>query len=959
MTVGNAPYRLRVESRNVNYGSFPTPMGVGEEIIITLFSPAFPPSQTRDLRAQVNRAAPSQSGYGNVSLGWQPPVSLGGRSVSIAAYHIRAFSAQSTASPVYSASVTTPGATTFVANLASLAGVGAYRFEVEAQNTHVPLAAIDGLAATQSVCVCHAPSAPHGVSVSAALGEGDLNIYTLYWSAPQTLGFVAAEATSRLQYVLEAQIAVSAGAPASVSQLYAGAGATLTVSHAAAQRQSLVVTLTNANGRGAVARLYGRANLALAGESVAVFANGDIASIALPGAARPPSAPVGLAATQNSFVTARNTRVLLSWSAPAAAGGHTAAIAAYKVEYKPAARANFADTLVSVGPVLSASLSLLSLPLTAGDTYHLRVFAKNAQNPNYGEPSNTITLTPALPPDNISGLSASYTATADATAYFFSLSWQAPNNGGASVIANVVSMRALDSNHSGYNRVFAGVTSTGYAVSTAPPLAFEFVVVPQNAVGVYGRGLHTVYPPNLPPSPPIGFAVASLGNQEVRLQWRRPQFLGGPTAAITAYDIAHSGGGWERATAVFAVFPSQRETRALQGLENEKPVTVSVRAVGVGNITGKAAVLTATPVPVVPDAPLSLQILGEARGDAANTVGFSFVAGSDGGGQITGVVIEFSHLPYSGGLGANYNRTIAIALTSGQAGSVTSAFALAPAVYTVNAALLNFGGAGAYGAPITFTVVANIPPPQSLSAIALTTQISLQWRQPAGSVNPPPEEYLISVGGGGTTRLFTVTNNVADGGLMQYGIGGLQSNTPYTIAAHAAIAPYQGATAFVTATTRTGLPSAPATLRVQSQTRGDAANVVAFSFVVGNDGGNSITAAALRFDHLPYSGATAANYNQTLSVNLASGRGIPLRRRRLLPPPYTPPPSPCATKPALASPARQLSLPSSPTFRRRNSFPPPRLPPTPPFCFGNSPPAASTRRRRNTLFRSPAAARRF
>ena len=166
--------------------------------------------------------------------------------------------------------------------------------------------------------------------------------------------------------------------------------------------------------------------------------------------------------------TASGTSVSLSWTAPTSNGG--TAITDYTVQYS-----SDGTTFTTFSRSASTATSATVTGLTRGTAYTFKVAAVNSLGAGtYSTASSSIT-----PPVTVPGQVTNVTGTAGDTQV--SLSWTAPDNGGASITDYVVQY----SSNSGTNWTSGGTTSTSPATVTnlVNGTAYQFRVAAVNSIG--------------------------------------------------------------------------------------------------------------------------------------------------------------------------------------------------------------------------------------------------------------------------------------------------------------------------------------------------------------------------------------------------------------------------------------------------------------------------------------------
>src|SRR5437016_3630026 len=232
-------------------------------------------------------------------------------------------------------------------------------------------------------------------------------------------------------------------------------------------------------------------------------------------AASAPITPIAVPAAPTSVTaTAGNAQATVTWTAPASNGG--SAITGYTVTSSPGG--------ISQGAGASASSATVT-GLTNGTCYTFTVTATNAAGTG---PAST--QSNSVCPATVPGAPTNVTATAgNAQA---TVSWSAPNNGGATITQYVVTAAPGG----------AATTVTGSPAGTSGTVTgltngncYTFTVTATNSAGTgaASSASNSVCPATVPGVPTN--VTATAGNGQATVSWTAPSSNGG--SAITGYTV--------------------------------------------------------------------------------------------------------------------------------------------------------------------------------------------------------------------------------------------------------------------------------------------------------------------------------------------------------------------------------------------------------------------------------------
>ncbi|WP_344061057.1 fibronectin type III domain-containing protein, partial [Terrabacter lapilli] len=412
------------------------------------------------------------------------------------------------------------------------------------------------------------------------------------------------------------------------------------------------------------------------------------------------------------------------------------------------------------------------------------------------------------------------------------LSWAPPASDGGSAITGYNVYRSTVAGGEGTTPVATNVKTTSYTDSgRVNGTRYFYTVAAVNAVGTSPQSNEASATPQASqptaPSAPTGL-TAVAGNASVALSWTPPASNGG--SAITGYNIyrGQTPGG-EGPTPIATNVPGTSFTDT--GEVNGSPYYYKVAAVNAVGTSPQSNEASATPQASVPTAPVNLVA---SPGDASVALSWQAPA-SDGGSGITGYNVYRG--TSAGGEGVTPIASN-VALTSFTDTGLTNGTRYYYTVAAVNAVgtspRSNEGSA-------TPQAAARIPSaPQSLTALAGNTTVSLTWAAPASNGGSTITGYAVyrgtSAGGEAATP---VASNVTG---TSFTDTGLTNGTTYyyTVAAINAVgtSPQSNETF---ATPQTTAPSAPLSLTATASS-----NAVALTWAApASNGGSPVTGYAV------------------------------------------------------------------------------------------------------------------
>ena len=562
-----------------------------------------------------------------------------------------------------------------------------------------------------------------------------------------------------------------------------------------------------------------------------------------------PDAPTGLAATASG-----NTRINLSWTAPASDGGSP--ITGYRIEVSSDGGTSWSDHVASTNvPATTYSHT----GLAAGTTRHYRVSAINTNGA--GAPSSVDDATTGT---TVPGAPTGLTATASGTTRI-DLSWTAPGSDGGSAITGYKIEESPNGN-SNWTTLEADTNATTYAhtgLAGGTTRHYRVSAINSNGAGapsnVDGATTGTTVP-----DAPTSLAATASGTTRINLSWTAPGSDGG--SPITGYRIEESPDGNSSWTTLEADTTSTRTTYPHTGLSGGTTRHYRVSAINSNGAGAPSNVDGATTGTTVPDAPTVLT----ATASGTTRINLSWTApGSDGGSPVTGYRIESSP-------NGNSSWTVLVATTGGASTTHSDTGLPGGTTRHYRVSAINSNGAGAPSNVAGTTTGTTVPDaPTSLAATASgTARINLSWTAPARDGGTPLTGYRIEESPDGRSSWTDLVTDTTDT-RTTYSHTGLSGGTTRHYRVSAINSNGAGAPSSVdSATTGTSVPGAPTDLSA----RASGTTQVDLSWTApASDGGSPVT--GYRIEESPdgnsswttlvaTTGSPATTYSRT---GLASG----------------------------------------------------------------------------------------
>ena len=528
-----------------------------------------------------------------------------------------------------------------------------------------------------------------------------------------------------------------------------------------------------------------------------------------------PGAPTGLVATASG-----NTRINLSWTAPASDGGSP--ITGYKIEVSSDGGTSWSDLEASTN---SPATTYAHTGLAAGTTRHYRVSAINTNGagaPSSVDDATTGTTVPGAP----TGLQATASGTTQ-----INLSWTAPGNTGGRPITGYRIEESPNGNSS-WTTLEANTTSTNTTyprtgLSGGTTRHYRVSAINSNGVGAPSNVDDATTGTSVPDAPTSLTATAS-GTTRINLSWTAPASDGG--SPISGYRIEESPDGNSSWTTLEADTNSTRTTYPHTGLSGGTTRHYRVSAINSNGAGAPSNVDGATTGTTVPDAPTVLT----ATASGTTRINLSWTApASDGGSPITGYRIESSPNGRS-------SWTVLVATTGGASTTHSDTGLPGGTTRHYRVSAINSNGAGAASNVAGTTTGTSVPgAPTSLTATASgTARINLSWTAPARDGGTPLTGYRIEESPDGTSSWTDLVTDTTDT-RTTYSHAGLPGGTTRHYRVSAINSNGAGAPSSVdSATTGTSVPGAPTALSA----RASGTTQVDLSWTApASDGGSPVT----------------------------------------------------------------------------------------------------------------------
>ncbi|WP_084106661.1 fibronectin type III domain-containing protein [Demequina sp. NBRC 110056] len=298
-----------------------------------------------------------------------------------------------------------------------------------------------------------------------------------------------------------------------------------------------------------------------------------------------PAAPTDVVATP------RSEKVTVTWSAPATTGNSP--ITGYGLEYSTDGGGSW--TSVFAPEAGNLETSHLVTGLTNGTSYVFRVVAVNALGASAWSASSAAATPQRMVPTKVTGATAF-----DVTETSARVSWEAPDNGGSTIIMYQV-RRSSDGGSTwlpGYAWVMGQPAPTALTVTgLTPGTEYVFQVVARNSLGWSPGWSASSEPVSTiavePPSAPLS-VVATARSEKATVTWDAPATEG--TSPLTGYGIEYSSDGGSSWTSVLAPSAGVLTTsHTVTGLTNGTSYmfrVVAVSAVGPSEWSAPSAAVT-------------------------------------------------------------------------------------------------------------------------------------------------------------------------------------------------------------------------------------------------------------------------------------------------------------------------------------------------------------------------------
>jgi Fibronectin type III domain len=714
-------------------------------------------------------AAPTGSyGDGQVSLSWTAP-SNGG--ATITDYEVDYSSDSGTTWNTFADG--TSSATT--ATVTGLTNGTAYTFRIRAINSAGTSASSSASTAVTPKAVTSAPT-----SVTGTFGNAQVS---LSWTAPSSINGSA---------ITDYTIQYSSNGGTSWS----------TFSHAASTSTSATITgLTNGTSY-----TFKVAAVNAVGTSAYSTVSSAVVPATIPSTASAPT------------VTAGDTQVAVSWSAPNANG---CSITDYVVEYS----SDNGTTWTAFAHTTSSATSITVTGLTNNTAYKFHVAAVNcAGTATFSAASASATPNPV--PSQTTGL----TVATNGQSNQLVLTWTAPSGNGSAVSDYLIEystdggttwLTYADGTSSATTATLTGLTNGA---------SYTFRVSAVNGIGAGSASTATtsvtaIALPGAIASAPT--ATASPG--QIVLSWSAPSSNGG--SAITDYLIQYSTNGgtsWQ----TWAHTASTATTATLTGLTTGSSYTFKISAINSLG-TGTASTASTAAIAQAATAPSAVAQPTATLGSNPGEVVLSWSAPAANGSAITDYVVQYSTD------GGNTWITFNDGTSTGTSATITGLTLGTNYQFKVTA-VNSLGSSTASTSSSSTPVIA--APSTLASAPSVTStpgQVVLTWSAPSSTGGSAITDYLIEYSTDGGTTWVTYADGTSTA--TSATLTGLTSNASYSFRV-SAINAAGTATASTASTTVTAQAStAPSAITQVTATAGTNPGDVVLSWTAPAANGSAIT----------------------------------------------------------------------------------------------------------------------
>ena len=422
-------------------------------------------------------------------------------------------------------------------------------------------------------------------------------------------------------------------------------------------------------------------------------------------------------------LTADNSSLRVSWSAPAANG---ASITGYRVQWKSGTE-EFSSTRQASASSTSARIS----GLTNDTTYTVRVRAANSAGS--GAWSAVSSLAPAA-----QAPSAPAAPSIASDNQSLTVSWSAPASNGASITGFTVQWKSGTQQFSNSRQASASASATSHTISSLTNDTTYTVRV--RAVNSVGSGSWSPEssgaPAAQPPSAPSAL-ILTAGNRSLSASWTTPSSNG---SLITGYAVQWKSGEQQFSSARQASVSSSATSHTITGLTNGRAYTVRVRALYSAGSGDWSPSSSGTPAPQKPSTPPRPSItVGH------NSLTVSWSAPASNGASITGYNVQWkccgSEFPTSsliGGLVVGARSPVEQqSAESGQTTVTGTSFTITGltdgTAYTVRVRAVNSAGEGDWTSVASGTPAPQPPSPPKPRISEGDKSLTISWPEPAAN----------------------------------------------------------------------------------------------------------------------------------------------------------------------------------------------------------------------------------